>query len=443
MNTSLLLNPVPFTEAADFLKSKPAVTREVFDRLLPEIKARAFTVAGLSSVDDLQTVRDAIATLPQGARWQDVKDDVIGMLVGSTEEDFIAATKHAELILRMQGFQAYSAAQDQLAQATKEDLPFLMYNSMEDDRVRPEHAALDGLVLPVDDPFWAEHTPPWDWGCRCWRTQISAAEQAKIAGGDAYGRVLGPAEDKRLHLTGELDDGAGHVITITTPQQRAEQAGEDPAKAWHWNPGDLRIPLDTLKARYADDPETWNVFVNFAKTMSVDELHNISTADATLWGWLLDGNLQTLALSALKIGEKEEREAAFALNLATGKNLGPVKGGADYVAVADLLGQLYNEGDQWAILHNHPSGGTLSFNDILRLLESAQTRMMVAATPKGQYYFRAGDRLFAIMQSESYREKLIAAVTKKYNSWLGDDQSLKLRWLAEYIGGEYGFVPKA
>ncbi len=41
------------------------------------------------------------------------------------------------------------------------------YVSVGDDRVRPAHAALDGIRLPKDDPRWAEIMPPNGYGCRC------------------------------------------------------------------------------------------------------------------------------------------------------------------------------------------------------------------------------------------------------------------------------------
>jgi hypothetical protein len=36
-----------------------------------------------------------------------------------------------------------------------------------DDRTRPQHAALDGLILPASHEFWDEHYPPWGFNCRC------------------------------------------------------------------------------------------------------------------------------------------------------------------------------------------------------------------------------------------------------------------------------------
>lgn len=48
----------------------------------------------------------------------------------------------------------------------------LQYRTAGDDRVRPEHAALDGVTLPMDDPFWEEFYPPNGWNCRCTVVQV-------------------------------------------------------------------------------------------------------------------------------------------------------------------------------------------------------------------------------------------------------------------------------
>jgi phage putative head morphogenesis protein, SPP1 gp7 family len=41
------------------------------------------------------------------------------------------------------------------------------YVSIDDDRVRPTHAALNGTRLPKDDPRWNEIWPPNGYNCRC------------------------------------------------------------------------------------------------------------------------------------------------------------------------------------------------------------------------------------------------------------------------------------
>lgn len=48
----------------------------------------------------------------------------------------------------------------------------LQYRTQKDDKVRPEHAALDGVTLPPSDSFWEEFYPPNGWNCRCTVVQV-------------------------------------------------------------------------------------------------------------------------------------------------------------------------------------------------------------------------------------------------------------------------------
>ena len=48
----------------------------------------------------------------------------------------------------------------------------LQYRTAGDDRVRPEHAALDGITLPPSDSFWESYFPPNGWRCRCDVVQV-------------------------------------------------------------------------------------------------------------------------------------------------------------------------------------------------------------------------------------------------------------------------------
>lgn len=52
----------------------------------------------------------------------------------------------------------------------------LQYRTAGDDRVRPEHAALDGITLPPSDTFWEEYYPPNGWRCRCDVVQVRKAK---------------------------------------------------------------------------------------------------------------------------------------------------------------------------------------------------------------------------------------------------------------------------
>ncbi len=48
----------------------------------------------------------------------------------------------------------------------------LQYRTQRDDKVRPEHAALDRVTLPMSDSFWEEFYPPNGWNCRCTVVQV-------------------------------------------------------------------------------------------------------------------------------------------------------------------------------------------------------------------------------------------------------------------------------
>lgn len=48
----------------------------------------------------------------------------------------------------------------------------LQYRTAKDDKVRPEHAALDGVTLPMSDSFWETYYPPNGWNCRCSVVQV-------------------------------------------------------------------------------------------------------------------------------------------------------------------------------------------------------------------------------------------------------------------------------
>jgi len=48
----------------------------------------------------------------------------------------------------------------------------LQYRTANDNRVREEHAALDGITLPMTDPFWNEYLPPNGWNCRCTTVRV-------------------------------------------------------------------------------------------------------------------------------------------------------------------------------------------------------------------------------------------------------------------------------
>ena len=77
---------------------------------------------------------------------------------------------------------AQSAEQWHAIQEEKEIFPLLQYQTVGDSRVRPEHAAWDGIIRPVDDDFWKTRMPPNDFGCRCRVIQLTDGKITSLRG---------------------------------------------------------------------------------------------------------------------------------------------------------------------------------------------------------------------------------------------------------------------
>jgi len=268
---------VPHAEAAAVLEGKPAVTRAVFDELLPELQARAFVITGVDSADALQAARDAIATVPRGEDWRKVKKEITAALDPWLGEQ---AERRVELVMRHHAYHAYAVTNVRYLLANTDLFPYWQYMTAQDSKVRDTHAALNGIVLPWDSPFWDRHTPPWDYGCRCNVRGVPAGEADEIreadAGKDApKRRVLeGPAKEK-LEREGRLERGPNEIFDVRTASERGETGPE-------WSSKDLKIPLDALKDRY--DADVWKRFTDWADGVEIDA--GPGKENFTVWEWL-------------------------------------------------------------------------------------------------------------------------------------------------------------
>ena len=296
----VLTKPVPNTEAAAFIRSKPIVSRQVYDRMLPEVQALSFTISGVERYDVLQRVRDLTAELPQGGDWNKIKKEIAGELSPFLGEGK-AANARAELILRHHGLQSFRVSQWDQVQRNQDIFPFLKYIATRDGGTRPSHSALHGIILPVDDPFWQSHMPPWEWACRCQAIHVSQAQhdaaleaerdkpldERRVLDGNARSRLnnegrLNAAE--RDPATGRL--GPPKNFDVRTPKQKGNRG-----------PGtveDLRIPIEALRDRY--DADIWAEFEGWAKKTEVPLLQR------TLWEYLEQGAQGASAAAAQQAG---------------------------------------------------------------------------------------------------------------------------------------------
>lgn len=158
----------PFDEAVEFFLAKGIMTRGEFNKLAAAEKARAFTAAYVYKADELQRVFDAVqAALEKGTTLRD--------FVKATE-DILTRPWHRETVFRTNVLSSYGAGHWEQAQSIRSLRPYARYSAVMDGRTRPRHAALHGLVYPLDHPFWLTYWPPWDYNCRCEAITLSQWE---------------------------------------------------------------------------------------------------------------------------------------------------------------------------------------------------------------------------------------------------------------------------
>ena len=261
-------HPSPHEAAAKAIESKPALAKSVWKQLLPELRVRAFTVANVESTNVLQAIRDEAASLPRGTRWDGAKSAIQTALEPYLGE---GAEWRAEMIMRVNCFQAFSADSWRTAQAD-EATTALQYLHGDCKVPTPSHLALNGVILPKNDPFWETHTGPWGHiGCVCYFRTMSddqvADEKKADENRDPADRLVmeGPARTK-------LNEGtlvrSGRAYDVSAPSD---------TDAFHWHPDDMTLRADQLQAKY--DPEIWREFVKLAKAEKLAD-------NVTLWDWI-------------------------------------------------------------------------------------------------------------------------------------------------------------
>lgn len=130
---------------------------------------------------------------------------------------------------------AHSAGRWERIKRSASTRPFLEYMHTDQQFPRPWHLACNGIVLPVDHPFWETHATPNGWRCKCWIRSLRKAEA-----------VTSEEELKRrgvLKTVAYRNKRTG--VTTRTP------IGVDPG--FGYNPGKAR--LDALTPPVLPEPQ--------------------------------------------------------------------------------------------------------------------------------------------------------------------------------------------
>ena len=282
---------------AEVIRRRALARAETVRAMAPKLRQRAVAVAGVEDAKALEAVREACAKVPEGKDWREARREV-AEAVG----DRSATRRRAELVLRTNCETARAQARWREMKRDADIMPYLMYQTMQDEGVRPSHRALDGKIFRIDDDFWKTHYPPWDWGCRCTVVQMDAAAAKEMCDGgvgqmaseefmedfrarfgnerhtfefDREGgtdwtdeRAMGISEDERRIMHDVLSDPAHTVVN--------EQGERENAWEYLWRTGPQAQDEATLRSM---DRTVEHVVVRDAETGAV-----LETASGTATG---------------------------------------------------------------------------------------------------------------------------------------------------------------
>lgn len=189
MAARIKFKALPPKEAVAFFRQKGYKVGLDYRDVWQEEHQGAFTVAKAMQLDLLRDIRaHTDEALDEGVPFEKFRQELQPRLMqrgwwgrapmqdpktGEVKEVQLGSPRRLKVIYDTNLRTAHSEGQWQRIQDTKADFPYLIYDANNSESPRLEHSAWDGLVLPVDDPFWPAHTPTKAWGCKCRVRQLT------------------------------------------------------------------------------------------------------------------------------------------------------------------------------------------------------------------------------------------------------------------------------
>jgi SPP1 gp7 family putative phage head morphogenesis protein len=352
---------VSFPEAIAAAEARGVVLPDVYYRELQAVaRQKAFSIAGLASLDQLQAVKDsldsAIANGQSFGKWKKQMLDSGTLELPRHRLDNIYRTN-------LQG--QYMAGKWERFKVTAKDRPYLMYDAINDSRTRPAHLALDGVIRAIDDPFWLTHSPMCGYRCRCSLRSLSDTQaQARSHG------------DNGLNKQPQLPDG-----TPANPDQ-----GWDYDKRGRMTGVDRAIKDKTAKA----EPKLVKALKDRVAAP------NPAAAYEEAKRYVLENG---------KALESKQIEFAYIFD-GTGRELIKKQGGVRVVEFTPAEVRSMEKAEAVTLTHNHPSSASLSWPDI-RFISRFEGGRVVAVGHNGAEYIATAIKAYKLEAAHNYAERIV------------------------------------
>lgn len=198
-------DPSRWRDAQEWFQKRRPVIRNGATQTVRDAQARAFRVAGITSVNLVTEVHQAIDdAIANGTTLDDFKKRVGAKLA---EEWGAPNARRVETIFRTNVQSAYNAGRwaEMNRPAVLAVRPFWKYVAILDGRTTATCAPLNGVIAKHDDAFWESHFPPLHFNCRSTVVSLSRGETERAGGAKKPPEAKPPGEGfgTRPDLAGE------------------------------------------------------------------------------------------------------------------------------------------------------------------------------------------------------------------------------------------------
>lgn len=123
-----------------------------------KMQQNIYRFSGAKDATMLQNINDKLTENGKMKGWNSFKNEVL-----SLNKTYNINYLQAEWQTSKQA--GYMANLWQEYESNSDLYPNLEYRTQGDSKVRPEHQSLNGIIKPINDPFWDKYFPPNGWRC--------------------------------------------------------------------------------------------------------------------------------------------------------------------------------------------------------------------------------------------------------------------------------------
>lgn len=171
----------PPRRAIEYLQQKQVMASEDWWRVQGDAHNKAFVIAHMTQLDLLEDIRQSLVDAQKNGmnlkQWSEIAEQKMKAKGwwGKQEIQTEAGTREVQLgnayrlrtIYQTNMAQAYEAGRQSVMWSEDKLFPYVQYSAILDNKTRPRHRALHGIVMRKSDPAWQAIAPKNGYNCRC------------------------------------------------------------------------------------------------------------------------------------------------------------------------------------------------------------------------------------------------------------------------------------